>query len=308
MKVAELIELQKRHHGPRRLRRSLGDGYLYAKNPVFRRIRDAALAAGFRFTLDDPGSYFAFPLISLHTMLSTRRIPFRNNFAPLCELERARPRFFRLADLTQNRPMPNYLLHESAHAISFGELFGKRSDVETELRRPDRLVHVMLSESYAMTTEYLAACGVGDPIHNWLFSISSYRHRTQKKKAIGELIDELGFEAVAWSLFGAFLYANFLVDRIGRRELDRVLAFSALTSRQRIAPARKDKLRAALSEVTKMSPEFRLDTSRIFLTMFGHSRDIRRVLSEDPFALAERDPKLAGRTDRLVRILTGIAC
>ena len=28
--------------------------YLYAHNPFFRRVRDVALAAGFRYTLEDP--------------------------------------------------------------------------------------------------------------------------------------------------------------------------------------------------------------------------------------------------------------
>jgi hypothetical protein len=302
MKLAELIQLQKSHHGPKRLRQSLGDGYLYEKNPIFRRIRDAALASGFRYTLDDPGSYFAFPLISLHTLLATRRIPYRDNVAPLGELERARPSFFRVADLTKNRPMPNYLLHESAHGVSFVELFGAPKDVEHELRRPDRLVHVMFSEAYAMTTEYLAACAVSGSTQAWLFSISSYRHRTQKKKAIGELVDAIGIETVTHAMLGAFLYSNFLVDRLGPRELDRILGFSEKPVR--VLPKHRAKLRTALNELSQMNPEFRLDTARLFLTMFGHSRNIRRVLDRDPIELAERDPELTQRVTRLVRILT----
>src|SRR6185369_2470824 len=108
---------------------------------------------------------------------------------------------------------------------------------------------------------------------------------------------------VAWAMMGAFLYANFLVERIGRREIERIVAFSPIESERRLTGKRIEKLRGALAELTKMSPEFLLDTSRIFLTMLGHPRDIRRVLAKDPFDLAERDPELPSRAASLVRIL-----
>src|SRR5688572_31671475 len=74
----------------------------------------------------------------------------------------------------------------------------------------------MLGESFAMAAEYFAACAVSGAVHAWFFSISSYRRRTQKKKAIGELIERFGFEPVCRAVLLAFLYNNFLVDRLDR--------------------------------------------------------------------------------------------
>lgn len=304
-KLAELIALQRRYHGARRLRRSLGDGYLYAGNPFFSRIRDAALGAGFRYTLEDPGAYFGFPLTALPTVLETRRIPYRASFDAVLALEQSRPGFFSLRDLDKNRPAPNYLLHESAHAVAFAELFGRPRDVRAALSDRSRLVHVMLGEAYAMTAEYLAACAVQGPFHAWLFSISSYRHRTQKKKAAGELIEQIGLPAMTWALIAAFLYNNFLVDRLRTTQVERLLGLGPRTAALARNPALVRHLGSCLSGLMVMSPEFRLDTSRLFLTSLGYPRDIRRVLAFDPLDAVERDPALRAGIARLSAILSG---
>jgi hypothetical protein len=304
-KLAELVALQRRYHGARRLRRSLGDGYLYTENPFFRRIRDAALGAGFRYTLDDPGAYFGFPLTALPTLLATRRIPYRASFDAVLALEQSRPGFFSLRDLEQNRPAPNYLLHESAHAVAFAAVFGRPRDVRGALGDRSRLVHVMLGEAYAMTAEYLAACAVQGPLHAWLFSISSYRHRTQKKKVAGELIEQIGLGAMTWALMAAFLYNNFLVDRLRPAQVERILELGPQTAALSRDAALVRRLGSCLSGLMVMSPEFRLDTSRLFLTSLGYPRDIRRVLAFGPLDAVERDEDLRAGIARLSAILSG---
>jgi hypothetical protein len=283
----------------------VGDGFLYLNNPYVRRVRDAALAAGFRFTLTDDGAYFGFPLVQLDTLLRTRKIPYRPSFPALLHLERSRPGFFRLSDLQHNRPAPNYLLHESAHAVAFSALFGRPRDVRAALSAPRALVKIMLGESFAMTAEYFAACAVRGQPHAWLFSISSYRRRTQKKKAVGELLKRYGFDFVARAVLLAFLYNNFLVDRLSSQQVERLLQVADPDVARRLrAPARRA-IRATLSGLMVMSPEFRYDTSRLFLAMFGRSRDIRRELSADPLLLLAADPEATATLSRLTRVLGG---
>jgi hypothetical protein len=303
MKLAELISLQHRCHGKERLLESAGDGYLYVHNPYFRRVRKAALAAGFRFTLRDPQSYFGFPLIHLDSILAAREIPYRPSFSALLHLERTRPGYFELRDLFKNRPAPNYLLHESAHAVAFRALFGRPRDVRAAFSEPNALVRVMLGESYAMTAEYFAACAVEGSLHDWFFSISSYRHRTPKKKAVGELLDELGPDFVARSVLLAFLLNNFLVDRLDRRGFEALLVQAQAPGEALPAAPARAKLRGALNGLMVMSPEFRYDTSRLFLGMFGRSRNIRRELAQDPLALIAEQPALQAALSRLISIL-----
>lgn len=298
-----MLELQRSCHGKRRLLESVGDGYLYLNNPYFRRVRDAALAAGFRFTLSDERAYFGFPLVHLDSILSTRRIPFRPSFTALEHLERRRPGFFTLADLQQNRPAPNYLLHESAHAVAFHALFGRPRDVAAALAEPRALVKLMLGESFAMAAEYFAACAVTGQPHGWLFSISSYRHRTQKKKAVGQLLDRYGFDFVGRAVLLAFLFNNFLVDRLNRRQLARLAEQADPSVARRLTAAAERELRGTLNGLMVMSPEFRYDTARLFLTMFGRSRNIRRELRADPLELLEQQPDAARCVRTLIRLL-----
>jgi hypothetical protein len=298
-----LIELQRRCHGPHRLAQSVGDGFLYLQNPFFRRVRDAALRAGFRFSCSDVGGYYGFPLIHLDTILSRREIPYRPSLSALLHLERLRPGFFTLADLQQNRPAPNYLLHESAHAVAFRTLFGRPVDVAEAFREPSALIRMMLGESFAMTAEYFAACAVSGAPHAWFFSISSYRHRTQKKKAVGRLLERYGFEFVGRAVLLSFLYNNFLVDRLDRSQLRRLAAWADADVARRLQPAALAELGSALNGLMQMSPEFRYDTSRLFLTMFGRSRNIRRELAADPLELVSQEPKLGASLLRLVSVL-----
>ena len=268
-------------------------------------MRDATREAGFTFTQDDPGSYFGFPIVSLETVLRTRKVPFRPNYRSIVDLERSRPGFFELADLDRNRPAPNYVLHESAHAVAFKALFGRPRDVRAALADRDHLARVMLGESFAMGAEYLAACSVTGRLHGWLFSINSYRHRVQGKKAVGELIDELGSPIVAWAILGAFLHTNFLIGGMTTRRLERLLDASTVSRGTRLPAPSKKKLRRALVSLMPMNPEFCENTSRIFLASLGYPRAIRRVLDVDPLDLIERDDRANRGIRRLVEVLAG---
>jgi len=303
IRLRELIELQRRCHGKHRLAQSLGDGFLYLRNPFFRRVRDAAWRAGFRFTLADPGGYYGFPLIHLDTILGRREIPYRPSFSAIEHLEQLRPGFFTLADLQKNRPAPNYLLHESAHAVAFRTLFGRPADVAASFAEPRALVRIMLGESFAMAAEYFAACAASGTLHAWFFSISSYRHRTQKKKAVGQLLERHGFDFVARAVVLSFLYNNFLVDRLDRSKLLRVVECADADVARRLHPEALRALGSALNGLMQMSPEFRYDTSRLFLTMFGRSRNIRRELAAEPLELLVQEPDLLPALRRLVTLL-----
>ncbi len=303
--IAGLLRIQRESHGRACLRESLGDGFLYRKNPFFRRIRDAARARSIGFSLTDPGDYFAFPLVALDTVLATRKVPYRANHAALRAFERTRPDYFTLADLRLNRPLPNYVLHESAHAVAFNELFGRPRDVTAALGEPSKLVHVLLGEAYAMTSEYFAACAVSGTVHDWFFSINSYRHRTPGKQSIAEFIDRLGLPLVAWLVLVAFLENNFFVERFSVTLLDRSLEAAPFGKAPRLSRTERARLARALSALMVMNPEFREDTTRLFLTLHGYGRNIRRILREEPLELIARDAGLPAQLARMVAILSG---
>ena len=201
---------------------------MFAKNPFYRRIRLATLARGFRYTLEDPGDYFAFQLASLDTLFETRRVPYRDNVSAVRRLVRGRPGFFELRDLSGNRPLPNYLLHESAHAVAFHELFGRPKSVRRALEAPGSLLGIELGEAFAMTAEYFAACAASSGVHRWVFSINSYRQRAPARETIGVIVRECGFDVVVFSVLCAFRSNLCFRERLASRSVDQMLELWAL--------------------------------------------------------------------------------
>ena len=287
------------------MRENLGDGFLYRHNPFFRRVRDAAFVRGIRFTLQDPGDYFAFPLVGLDSVLQTRRVPYRANHSALAAFEQKRPRYFTLADLRHNRPLPNYVLHESAHAVAFDVLFGRPPVVGPSLADPEKRLEIVLGEAYAMTAEYFAACAVTGTVHDWFFSINSYRHRTPAKLPVGQFITRLGLPHLVWLVLVAFLLNNFFVERFSARALSRALELSPLGSAPALTNSERARLCRALSALMVMNPEFREDTARLFFALHGHGRNIRRLLGDDPLSLLAADARLPERLCTLVHSLSG---
>ncbi len=240
----------------------------------------------------------------------------------LRRLEARRPGFFELRDLRLNRPTPNYLLHESAHAIAFRELFGRPRDVRVALTNESALLGIELGEAYAMTAEYLASAAISGPLHRFLFSVNSYRLRTPGKQAIGELAADLGLARTALAILLAFLNNLFFRERLTQSSVDRLLSLSdqilgecapalarpqerAATGRRTRVPATPNpaRVRRALSELMQMDSDFRTDTTRLFLNMFGRNRNVKRILSADPLALVAGDANARRSIAALIRIL-----
>jgi len=259
------------------LRANLGDGILCKSNRIYSRVRRQALQAGYEFNLNGSESYFGWPLVSLDTVLSTKEIPYRNNRAGLVHLEESRPGYFRIRDLNHNRPLPNYLLHESAHAVAFERLFDTKKEVGSQLRERRNLTRVLLGESFAMTAEYFAACCVNSPTDQWLFSINSYRHRVPGKSAIAELISERGGDTAAAIVLLTFLQTNSLVSRLRGKDLERLFEILGEPSPR---TSEGQRLLRHLNELMKMNPLFLRDTTRLFLGSLGYPREVERLLEK----------------------------
>ena len=52
-----------------------------------------------------------------------------------------------------------------------------------------------------------------------------------------------------------------------------------------------------------MNPEFRRDTTRLFLTMFGRPRRVEKLFEADPLELLGNDASALAACGRLVRLL-----
>ena len=96
-KLRALLAAHRRDHGPATLRRNLGDAHLFRANPVFRTVRKFVRTNGYTFRSDD-SRYAGGALFSLDRILKDKSIPYFDNVTGLVDIERARPRFFRISD------------------------------------------------------------------------------------------------------------------------------------------------------------------------------------------------------------------
>lgn len=297
--LREVLDFDAALAGPFSLSQNLGDASLFEKNRVYAGLRRAAWGADFRFSLLDPQAYFGWSLVSLDTILKTRMIPFRNNRGGLEHLEEMRPGFFTLADLELNRPTPNYVLHETAHAVAFDEIFGRPRDVRRAMSPPAPLVRLILGEAYAMATEYFAACYVQSDLDQWFFSISSYRRRLDGKRVIGEALAERGALGSGLIVLLAFLHSNYLRQSLSAHELDRGLE---LFGERALRGKERKRVVAAANCFMQMNPEFLRDTSKLFLGPLGYAKDTASILnSRDPLRELTRDKSSLHAIPRLIQ-------
>lgn len=252
---------------------NLGDGFLYSENPVFRNVRDAYYERGFRFSNRDFCAYNAFPLMSLDDVIHAGKIPYLPNFPWVQRLEKAAPGLFSLTELKRSELKFNYLFHESAHLIAHREIFGRKHPnalPKTELS----LLGILLGESFANLTECLSACFTEGEIGAYFLDANChFRADKQEVRTMLGFARRHGFQKTALVLLGAFLYSNYLYERLGKKELRLLREFAGLGQK------------AAIRELAQiglgLSVEFRVTTTPFHLMKTGF---------REPAALMKRDP------------------
>lgn len=291
--LAEVIAVHRQFRPRGSLPANLGDGFLCALNSVFRSVRAAYLARGFRFTTRDFCGYYAFPLMALDHLVDRGLIPYRENFAWLERLERATPGRFTLTELKRGELQFNYLFHESAHLLAHHAFFGRRR-VASLPRTPATLHRILLGEAFANTVECLASAHPEGEIGAWFLDANCHFRSTKGEAALLRRLGRRhGFLKVARALLAGFLYANFLFDRLGPAEKKRVAAYSGL-------PVKEAAELAAVG--TELCETFRTTTTQLHLLKLGFPEKLGPLLRFDPVARLVKEKALLEKTEGLLGI------
>lgn len=274
--LAEVIAVHEQFRGKNTLPANLGDGFLYAQNPVFRSVRREYLRLGFSFTQHDFCDYFAFPLMALDEVTTAGKIPYRNNAVWLKKIEKATPGTFTLTTLKRSELQFNYLFHESAHFIAHAAFFGKKR-VAALPKDQGTLLRIMLGEALANTVECLSAAFAEGEIETYFLNANChFRANAKEVKVLRRGVEKLGTEAVACILFASFLYSNFLFERLSKKQKTLILTF---------AKAPKAKLTNDLVHIgLQLSEEFRQTTTPLHLWKLKFPSNLPRLLQFDPLA------------------------
>jgi hypothetical protein len=289
--LTELIAVQKQFRVYSRLPENLGDGFLSATNPVFRNIRVEFRRRGFKFTHQDLNGYFAFPLMSLDEAIFSRKVPYYRNASWLEKLEKAAPGKFTLSELRRSELKYNYLFHESAHCIAHDAFFG-RKDIRRVPKNRQALLKVFLGEAFANTVEALSyAFAEGEIGGYFLDANCHFRASEREMLTLQRAVAKFGAERTALVLMGAFLYSNYLFEKLNgkqRKLIGELAGFEAPPALIRIG--------------LQLNEEFRTATTPLHLVKTGFPKDLGKWMRQDPLKDLLRDKDLLAKARRLAAI------
>lgn len=275
--LRELISVHRQFRAKGSLPENLGDGFLFDQNPVFRSVRESCLERGFSFTPSDHGLYYSFPLMSLDQVIETRRIPYRDNFAWLPLLEKSAPGQFTLTELKRSELLFNYVFHEAAHCIAHSVFFG-RVRFSRLPKNADTLRKILIGEAFANMVEALShAFAEGEIGSYFLDGNCHFRSSVKEVKEIRRFAKAHGYEKTATVLLAAFLYANYLLDRLGRREHALIRELAGLEKSAKIEKLAKIG--------TELSEQFRTTTTHLHLIKMGFPASLGPLMRADPLAV-----------------------
>ncbi len=295
--LRELIVVHRQFRFRQTLAGNIGDGFLYATNPIYQNVRGEFLRRGFSFTKKDFCRYFDFPMMSLDEVLSARALPYRDNFAWILSLERKRPGVFNMGDLHQMSPNFNYLFHESAHCIAHSIFFG-RTHMRDIPKTRDSLLKVLMGEAFANSVECLSGAFRTGAIGEYFLRANCHFHADGKRAGfLREGIRALGFPAVAKTVFASFLYSNFLYRELSPREQGLILEFSGVKN--------KNSIRKIATIGFELNPKFRTSTTPLHLLKVGFDASLDKLIQVDPleFLKNKKQAQLRAQVNALIAVL-----
>lgn len=295
--LSELIAVEREFRPHSRLPGNLGDGFLCATNPVFRRIRKDVRRRGYSFSTQDLGGYFSFPLMSLDEAIDARKIPYRKNSGWLEKIEKSAPGRFTLTELKKSELKFNYLFHESAHCIAHDVLFGGVS-VRRAPKNADSLLKIFLGEAFANSVEAFASVFAEGEIGAYFLDANChFRANEREVRALRNGIRKFGPEATVLALMGAFLYSNYLFESLSAKQMGRIANLAGVKP--------QPSLSAIVRIGLQLNEEFRTKTTLLHLVKTGFPTRIDALLRGDPLVRVLKAPVLKRKMEELARIAVG---
>ena len=283
MKIAALLK-NHQNFQQKGLAGNFGDGYLMEHNRVYRQIRKAALAGGYKFSSDPNGAYEVFPLLQLERLLKAKIFPYSNNVRVFEEMPPSQLEVLVWDDLVGNLKR-NFVFHEGCHGVIrdlVSEHFGK--DPQPSVWQ------MLLEESFANTAELLGIMDVDNATHRAFYELNSYNtlfeHRTGLKKAM----DELGSNVLIPFLLLSYLHVNFLRDSLDEGDLKKILSLIEADK----PTANQLKILKFLAKLTfELSEIFRYQTTAFHLKINGITSPLEEALDFDFLEELKKQNKLS---------------
>lgn len=280
LKLREFLKLHEENQSPPGIKNSLGDGFLYKNNPIFKNVRDAFLKLGFTYTDKDFCHYTVLPYASLPSILKEKKVPYFDNVTVLKDIEKQHPGRFNCHDLIKVKP--NYTLHESSHCLVDDFLNSIQltdCGLNAESQKAFKLI---MAEAFANTVETIANRFNESPEQRLFFELNSYAIHTKKvNQTLQQTNDLLGAKLTFHLVYISYLFSNCLFPELSTKAYQQVLA--AIIDNDTLIKKAQDSqsVRKLFNHAFELSMDFRLQTTGFFCAYSGLQTDLVKLLNID---------------------------
>ncbi len=292
MKISRILEQHISAIDPMGLANNLGDSYLCLHNPIFRNIRRATIKYNYKYSNQQNDDYQALPLSQLATILSTKVIPYLDNVSVLKQVEKQMPGGAVWDDVSDNL-RKNFLFHESCHAVA--------RVMSHEIKNEDKILNMLIEESFANTCELLAVVKAGESSHRVFYEWNSYTALFEAKTNLKKAEEELGREILFKIIFFGYLHSNYLFDHVDERQLARILK---IITQQVISPKQIKTIKALLKICFTLDPRFKEVTTRFYMRLNDVNISNEKFKNFSYFENFEQNSNYRSYVDNLILVVT----
>ncbi len=280
---------------------NLGDSYLYARNPLYRRIRNETQLAGFTFSSqcdEQWQAYHSFPLLCMREIFNAKTIWYSNNVSGLKRFVAETPRLTLPESFILTGIKKNYLLHESAHCVAYSILSGIYGEAA---QNPTKTIYRdLLGESFAVVCESLFYLAAATKTHRLFATVNSYHfYDPTYNLLLRRCVETLGAVPVVRYLLLTYLYANLLADGTRTRVFPNLISY-AFDQRPRSVCKL---LEALFGHAFSLNVTFREQTNRVYFRQLSLERQYLRELHTDPLSDVLRRDLISEIVDALSPLL-----
>lgn len=288
MKLGLIISKHTESSAAEGLSDSLGDSFLLIHNRIFSQIRRKALELGYSYSNDLSQDYLAFPMGQLETILKNKFIPYVNNVASLKSLS---SRISLDWNHVVDNLKPNYVFHESCHAIA-RSLSPKTASVQ------EKITVMLIEESFANACEFLAIADVHDPAHRLFLEVNSYFTIFEDRTHLKNAIDKYGLSVMFKFMHICYLHSNFLNEQLNDSDFKKIVALCDF----KISPENKV-LKSLAQNAFALNPRFRYATTEMYLRLNDINTPINQALKFDYIKLISENISLRNFINQLTHIV-----
>lgn len=277
------------------IRSNLGDGYLLAKNRIFRNVRSAT-AKNYRFTQKLFKGESSFKLSFLNEYHLHKRIPYLDNVTRLVQISKINNSISLSAEFRMFEK--NYLLHESAHGMA--RLMLPKVSNKSFKRK---FMSALLEESFANTAEVCSFIFSDSPLHSYFLRHNSYSEGKMHVLKNKTMIKNQKFLNLYFcTVFMSFMYANYLFEKptisIFKRSLK--VSRAILDEDSFHSPKEILELERGFLLGFQLDPTFRLVTTELYAKISGYKTPLSGLTSFDFLHEIAKDKELQSQIRNLI--------